>query len=189
VLSGRVSRIQVWLVGGGWVLILASEEAKKENPSVFTFTGWSVSLRAVPIRIPNRNRNRLCTSHTQCVTFVTVTKCHNFEFVNSVTRSCFFWVFLAKQIWSHFGHKCHKWSQIQMWLVQTCFCFCFDWNGSEWTKYGKTYQKVCSISVSVWNPDRNTRRGTRKSSCCGAVSPSSFFLSFFGLEDPSQSLD
>jgi len=23
--------------------------------------------------------------------------------------------------------KCHEWSQIQMWLVQTCFCFCFDW--------------------------------------------------------------
>jgi len=31
--------------------------------------------------------------------------------------------------------------------VQSCFCCCFDWNGSEWTKYGKTYQKVSSVSV------------------------------------------
>ena len=68
---------------------------------------------AVPIRIPNRNRNRnrVCTSHTQCVTFVKVKKCHDFECVTSVTLSDFFKVFLAKQIWSHFGHKCHKWSQ------------------------------------------------------------------------------
>ena len=29
---------------------------------------------------------RVCTSHIQCVTFVTVTKCHNFEFVTSSTR-------------------------------------------------------------------------------------------------------
>ena len=78
------------------------------------------------------------------------TKCHNFEFVTSVTRSCFFLVLLAKQIWSQFGHKCHKWSQIRMRLVQTFFFFCFDW-----TKYEKTYQKVSSVSVFVWNPDRN----------------------------------
>ena len=73
-----------------------------------------IHMRAVPIRIPNRNRNRFCTSHTQCVTFVTVTKRHEFEFVTWVTRSGSFVVFLAKQIWSQFGHKCHKWSQIQM---------------------------------------------------------------------------
>jgi len=59
----------------------------------------------------------------------------------------FFIVFLAKQVWSYFGHNYHKWSQNQIWLVQTCFCFCFDWNGSEWTKYGQTYQKVSSVSV------------------------------------------
>ena len=46
-------------------------------------------------------------------------------------RSWFSTVFSAKQIWSHFGHKCHKWSQVQIWLVQTCFYFCFDWNASE----------------------------------------------------------
>jgi len=109
-------------------------------------SGWS-ALKAVPIRIPNRDRNRSCTIHTQNVICVTVIKCHNFEFATSVTRSVFFWVFLAKQIWSHFDHKCHKWSQIQMWLVQTCFYFCLDKNISEWTKYGKTYQKVRSVSV------------------------------------------
>ena len=37
--------------------------------------------------------------------------------------------------------------QIKMWVVQPCFCLCFDWNGSEWTKYGKTHQKVSSVSV------------------------------------------
>ena len=46
-------------------------------------------LRAVPIQIQNRNRNRVCTSHTQCVTVVTVTKYHNFQFATSVTRSGF----------------------------------------------------------------------------------------------------
>jgi len=36
---------------------------------------WVMSIiRAVPIRIPNRNRNRFWTSHTQCITIVTVTK-------------------------------------------------------------------------------------------------------------------
>ena len=40
-------------------------------------------------------RNRVCTSHTQCVTIVSVTKCHNFEFVTSVTRSDFF-IFFSK---------------------------------------------------------------------------------------------
>ena len=36
---------------------------------------WVMSIiRAVPIRIPNRNRNRFWTSHTQCMTIVTVTK-------------------------------------------------------------------------------------------------------------------
>jgi len=33
----------------------------------------------------------------------------------------FFLVLSAKLIWSQFGQKYHKWSQIQMWLVQTCF--------------------------------------------------------------------
>jgi len=117
------------------------------NYVIKTFSLLCLKLRAVPIRIPNRNRNRFCTSHTQCVTFVTVIKSHNFAFVTSVTRSVFFQFFLAKQVWSHFGHKYHKWSQIQIWLVQPCFCFCFDWNGSEWTKYGKTCQKVSSVSV------------------------------------------
>jgi len=39
-------------------------------------------MRAILIQIPNRNRNRFCTSHTQCVT---VTKCLNFEIVTSLT--------------------------------------------------------------------------------------------------------
>jgi len=75
------------------------------------------------------------------VTFVTVTKCHNFEFVTSVTRSGFFWVFLTKQIWSQMvkmvtnGHK-----------------FKYDW------------YKPVSVSVSiemVWN-EQNTAKHTRK---------------------------
>jgi len=61
------------------------------------------------------------------VTFATVTKCYNFEYLNSVTRFGFVLVFLAAHIWSHFVHKCHKWSQIQMWLVQTCLFFWFRW--------------------------------------------------------------
>jgi len=52
-----------------------------------------LKLRAVPIRIPNRNRNRFCTSHTQCVTFVTVTKRHYFEFVSSVSALVFLSLF------------------------------------------------------------------------------------------------
>ena len=47
-------------------------------------------LTAIPIWIPNRNRNRFCTRHTQCATFSTVTKCHHFEFVTTVARSGFF---------------------------------------------------------------------------------------------------
>ena len=115
-------------------------------------------LRAVPIWIPNRNRNRVCTSHTQCVKFVMVTKCHNYEFVTSVTRSGFFLVILVKQIWSHFGHKCHKWSRIKMWLVQTCFGFCFNWNGSQWMKYCKTYPWHKMSSVSVFSLESGSER-------------------------------
>ena len=81
------------------------------------------------------------------------------------------WVFnsfSSIQIWSHFGHKCHKWSQIQMWLVHTCFCFCFDWNGSEWTKYGTTHQSVRSVSFfclesgseRLWESRERTWDGT-----------------------------
>ena len=77
-----------------------------------------------------QKQKQLLTNHMQCVTFVTVTKCHNFELVTSVARSGFLCFVLAKQIWSHFRHKSQKWSQIRMWLVQTCFCFCFDRNGS-----------------------------------------------------------
>jgi len=62
--------------------------------------------------------------------FVTATNFHKFEFVTEFVSLVFF-SFLAKQVWSYFGHKCHKWSHFQLWLVQTCFCFYFDWNGSE----------------------------------------------------------
>jgi len=98
-------------------------------------------------RFQTETETGFCTSYTQCVTCVMVTKCHNLRFVTSVICSGFVLVFLAKEIWSHFVHKCHKWSQIHMRLVQPCFCFCFDWNVSDWTKYGKTYQKVSSVSV------------------------------------------
>jgi len=95
--------------------------------------------RAVPIQIPNRNRNRFGTSHTQCVTFLTVTKCHSLNLWPRSHALFFFKKKLSKQIWSHLGHKCHKWSQNQMLLVQIYFCFYFDWHGSEWMKSGKTY--------------------------------------------------
>jgi len=107
------------------------------------------ALKAVPSRISKQKQKQVCTSHTECVTkfvtFVTVTHCHKIEFATEV----FPLFFLSKQVWSHFGHACHKWSHFQMWLVQTCFCFSFwfDWNGSEWTKYGKIYQIVSSVSV------------------------------------------
>jgi len=55
---------------------------------------------------------------------MTVTKCHNFEFVTSVTRSGFFLVFLAEQICSHFGHKCHKCSNSNV-TGKTRFLFLF----------------------------------------------------------------
>jgi len=55
------------------------------------------------------------------VTFATVTKFHNFEILGHTLW--FFWSFCSKTdlvtFWSQM-------SQIQMWLVQTCFCFCFD---------------------------------------------------------------
>ena len=69
------------------------------------------------------------------------------------SHAVFFSIFLAKQIWLHFGHKCHKWSQIQMWLVQTCFCFCFDWSGSEWTKRQNIPEgELCfCLLFGIWN--------------------------------------
>jgi len=73
------------------------------------FPFLSSSLRVVLNRIPNRNRNRFCTSHTQCVTICDIRGGHKM----SQFRICdlcygFFLVFLAKQIWSCFGHKCYK---------------------------------------------------------------------------------
>jgi len=101
-------------------------------------------MRAVPIRIPNRNRNRFCTSHTQCVTFVTVTKRHEFEFVTWVTRCGSFVVFLAKQIWSQISQMVTnsnvngtnlflslfrlKWfgvNEIRQNIPESELCFCF----------------------------------------------------------------
>jgi len=54
--------------------------------------GTTLFWIAIPIWIPNRNRKKGCTSHwrTQCVTFVTGTKCQIFEFVSSVTCSVHF---------------------------------------------------------------------------------------------------
>jgi len=63
--------------------------------------------------------------------FVIVTKCHNFEFLTSFVFLDLFLIFLARHIQSYFGHKCHKWSRNQMWLVQPCFYICFLGNGSE----------------------------------------------------------
>ena len=78
------------------------------------------------------------------VTFMTVTQCHNLEFVNHFVTLEFL-VVLAKQIWLRFGQKRHKWPHIQVWGTNL-FCFCFLGKGSEQTKSSKTYQKVTSVS-------------------------------------------
>ena len=67
----------------------------------------------------------------------------------SVTRSRFFLVFVAKQIWSHCGHKCHKWSQIQMCTVQTCVCFCFR---------RKLFRQWITIQLFLLNLHESLRR-------------------------------
>jgi len=51
----------------------------------------------------------------------------------------FYLSFLVQQVWSHFGHKCHTWSHIQMWLVQTCFCFFFQ---TKWFGRNGVWQNI-----------------------------------------------
>jgi len=68
--------------------------------------------------------------------------CHKLPQIRICDRICFsffFIVFLAKRVWSHFGHKCHKWSHFQMWLVHTCLFLLFLGNGqeSEWNEIQK----------------------------------------------------
>jgi len=120
-------------------------------------------MKVVLIQISNRNRNRVCTSHIQYVKTCDICGGHKMSQIRSCDQVCCsgFFFFLAKQKWSHFGHKCHKWSHVQMWLLQTCFCFCFLDNGSEWMKSSKTYKKVSSVWNFVWNPDQSSSK-----SCC-----------------------
>ena len=132
--------------------------------------------RAVPpaIQIPNWNTNRFCTSHTECVTFLTVIKCHNFDFVTSIFAVVFFIYFFLIFLFT-FAHKSQVAtnSHVTGTVYKPISDSVFDWNGSEWMKYGKTYQKVSSVSVFCL--DRN-------GSCSGTPSkrllcPSfSFFL-------------
>jgi len=69
--------------------------------------------------------------------------------ISKLWPGLFLWISpsFAKQIWSHFVHKCHKWSHILMWLVQPCFCFCHLENYLEWMESSKTYQKVSFVFV------------------------------------------
>ena len=65
------------------------------------------------------------------VTFVKVTKSEKFQICVLCHKLWIFPIFVNKTNLVKFDHKFHKWSHIQMWLVQTCFCFCFQGNGSE----------------------------------------------------------
>jgi len=136
-------------------------ESRLFSPSKFdSATGVTLTLyfRVVLIRIPNRNRNMVCNSLIHYVTICDICDGHKmsqFWICDLVCFSRFCLVFSAKQIWSHFGHRCHKWSHIQIWQVQTCLCCCFLEKGSEWMKSRKITQKQTLFLFSVWNPDQN----------------------------------
>ena len=107
-------------------------------------------FRALLIWISNWSRN---TDHTLC----TVTTFRNFGFVTSFTpwgKKNLQYIFFSKQIWSHFGHKCHTWSQIQMWLVTNLFLFLFSrkWFGMNEAKYTRNW---ALFLFPVWNQDQN----------------------------------
>jgi len=99
------------------------------------FPFLSSSLRVVLNRIPNRNRNRFCTSHTQCVTIWHSWRSQNVTISNLWPLLWMFFSFFSKtdlvMLWSQM-------LQIQMWLAQTFFGFYFQGNGSEWMKSSKT---------------------------------------------------
>ena len=106
---------------------------------------WEPLFRA---GFPNRNRNRSVPVIPNVWPICNICdgyKLSQIWICDLIFPSVFYYSFFREQVWSHFGHKCHKWSQL--WLVHFCFCLCFDWNGSEWTKYWKTYHKVSSVSV------------------------------------------
>ena len=118
-------------------------------------------LRVVLIRIAKRKRNWVCTSHTEFVT--------NLRRSQSVTNSNlwpifflrFSQVFLAKRVWSHFGHKGHKWSHFQMWLVQTCLCLHFLGNGSVSNEIQKNITECYFCLCFMWPLRGHINRGKR----------------------------
>jgi len=100
----------------------------------------------------------------QFATFVMVTNCHKFEFVTEFVSLSFFlsWdplffvVFFSKTGLVTFWSKCHKWSHFQLWLVQTCLCFCFLGNASEWNEIQKKRTRKWPLFLFyVWNLDQN----------------------------------
>ena len=106
-------------------------------------------MRADPIRIPNRNRNRVCTSHTQCVTFVTVTKCHNFEFVTSVTRSGYSCQTDLVTLWSQMSQMVTNSNVIGTHLF--LFLFRLKWFGMNEIRHNTPECEVCLFFLfGIW---------------------------------------
>jgi len=106
-------------------------------------------MRGVLIRIPNRNRNS--STHTQCVTFVTVTKCHNFEFVTSVTLSVFFFCSKTDLV--------TLWSQMSQMVTNSnvtgthlfLFLFRLKWFGMNEIRQNTPEYEVCFLSLfRIW---------------------------------------
>ena len=107
-------------------------------------------IRAVPIRIPNRN------SHTQCVTFATNTKYLNF-WICDLGHTL--WFFLFFWIWSHFGHV----TMVTMSQMVTdsnatgtdLFLFLFR---LKWFRMNKIRENTLESELCfcfLFNPDRN----------------------------------
>jgi len=95
------------------------------------------TLRAFPSRISKQEQKQACTSHTECVTNLWHLRPSQTVTNLNLWPNLFVWFlfsFFSKTSLVTLWSKCHKWSNLQLWLVQTCFCFCFDWNGSESTK-------------------------------------------------------
>ena len=96
-----------------------------------------VVMRVVLIWIPNRTRSRLRTSHTQCVTICYICDGHKMSQLRICDLGRTFWIFLELLSKPDLVTFVHKWSHIQMRLVQPCLCL---------LKSSITYQKVISIS-------------------------------------------
>jgi len=114
-------------------------------------------LRAVPTRIPNRNRNRFCTSHTQCETICDICNGHNlsqFRICDPGHTLCIFGSFFSITALVTF------WSQMSQIVIHSnvtrtnLFLFLISKEMVR-TKWRSAIHTRKSPLFSVWNPDRN----------------------------------